>query len=172
MQRGSGKTDALRYEDVRASGRWGGRQQKRWDPCAVAQMFGGMTELPKKASWCSAQCQERNFLLPYRKGKRDSGSKKWQMWHLSSWLNIKASASRWWLLPGFIFKVFCSERVQPMVALALSFSSALWHVKNSFSAEVFRKVTKNSCVRGIPCFEHLFFITVCRGEELSRFSGR
>lgn len=59
-----------------------------------------------------------------------------------------------------------------MVVLALSFTSALWHVKDSLSAEVFRKVTKNSYVQGIPCFEHLFFITACRGEELSRFSSR
>lgn len=132
-------------------------------------MFRGMTEIPKKASWYSAQFQEQNFLLPYRKGKHICGSKKWQMWHLSSWLNIKAYMSRWLLSQGFIFEVPCTERVQPFLALALRVTLALWHVKNSSSAEAFRKVGENSYVQGTLCFGHLGFITACRGEELSRF---
>lgn len=75
-------------------------------------------------------------------------------------------------MQGFIFKVSCTERLQPFLALALTFTCALWRVKNSLSAETFRKARQNSYVQGTPCFEHLFCITACEGEELSRFFGR
>lgn len=42
----------------------------------MVQMFRGMTEIPKKASSYSVQFPEQCFLLPYRKGKHISGSKK------------------------------------------------------------------------------------------------
>lgn len=66
----------------------------------------------------------------------------------------------------------CTERVQPFLALVLRFTLALWHIKNSLSAEAFRKVRENSYVQGTPYFEHLFFITACRDKELSRFFGQ
>jgi len=64
-----------------------------------------------------------------------------------------------------------TERVKPFLALALRFTLASWHVKNSLSAAACRKVREDFAGQGTPCFERLFFITACSGEELGRFSS-